>query len=133
MFQYNRETAADENSASYYPLLDRIATGEFTNISSDKALYDAFLHAVQEEGFLISQEELASFNLALSIHAAAPRIEAHYHFYESMLEPRMGKLFKPDCAVWLQWSHKQICKTTGDYRDMLGSWERYPKSGSLIP
>lgn len=120
------ETAADENETSYYPLLDRIATGEFSNTSSDKALYESFLRAVQEEGFLKDAVELASFNLALSIHAAAPRIEAHYHYYENQLEPQMGKLYKPGCETWLQWSHKQICSTTGDYKEMLGSWERYP-------
>lgn len=82
---------------------------------------------MQEEGFLKDAVELASFNLALSIHAAAPRIEAHYHYYENQLEPQMGKLYKPGCETWLQWSHKQICSTTGDYKEMLGSWERYPK------
>lgn len=124
---FNRETAADENPTSYYPLLDRIASGEFRNASTDAAMYTSFLRAVREEGFLETPEELASFNLALSIHAVAPRIQAHYHYYENMLEPRMGKRYSPDCAVWLQWAHKQVCETTGDYREMMLSWERYPK------
>lgn len=123
----NRETAADENPTSYYPLLDRVASGEFRNASTDAALYVSFLRAIREEGFLTTPEELASFDLALSIHAAAPRIEAHYHYYENMLEPRMGKRYSPDCAVWLLWAHKQVCQTTGDYREMMLGWERYPK------
>lgn len=75
----------------------------------------------------MGQEELASFNFALSIHAAAPRIEAHYHYYVNSLEPMMGRLYNATCGVWLQWSHKQVCDTGGDFKDMLKSWERYQK------
>ncbi|KAG0132881.1 UDP-glucose:glycoprotein glucosyltransferase-domain-containing protein [Tuber indicum] len=119
------ETAAEEVGASYFPLLDRIAAGDFANIDSDKALYHAFLRVAREERFLVDQEELASFNFALSIHAAAPRIEAHYHYYENSLEPIMGRLYEATCEVWLQWSQKQICGTDGDFKDMLKSFERY--------
>ncbi|KAL7270804.1 killer toxin resistant protein [Rhizina undulata] len=120
------ETAAEENKNSYFPLLTRIAAGDFASIGSEKALYDLFIHAAQDEGFLRDPEELASFNFALSIHSAAPRIEAHYHYYDTALEPLMGKLYNPNCSVWLQWSHKQVCDTTGDILSMLKSWERYP-------
>ncbi|PWW80615.1 Glycosyltransferase Family 24 protein [Tuber magnatum] len=113
------ETAAEEVGPSYFPLLDRIAAGDFADIGSDRALYHAFLRVAQGEGFLVDQEELASFNFALSIHAAAPRIEAHYHYYGNSLEPMMGRLYEATCEVWLQWSHKQVCSTGGDFKDML--------------
>lgn len=80
----------------------------------------------------MGQEELASFNFALSIHAAAPRIEAHYHYYVNSLEPIMGRLYDSTCGVWLQWSHKQVCDTGGDFEDMLNSWERYRKYEILL-
>jgi UDP-glucose:glycoprotein glucosyltransferase len=122
----DRETAAEENQASYFPLLDHIASGAFAEKSSEKDLYDEFLRIASVEGFLTNPEELSSFNLALSIHAAAPRIEAHFHYYENNLEPIMGKLYNSSCAAWLQWDSKQTCHLEGDYRDMMNGLERYP-------
>jgi UDP-glucose:glycoprotein glucosyltransferase len=70
--------------------------------------------------------ELSSFNLALSIHAAAPRVEAHYHYYENSLVPLMGKFFDPACKVWVLWGSKQTCEWEGDFHDMILGQERFP-------
>ncbi|KAF8477194.1 UDP-glucose:Glycoprotein glucosyltransferase-domain-containing protein [Kalaharituber pfeilii] len=118
------ETAAEEDKSSYFPLLDKIALGVFKNETTDEKLYNKFLEAAQGDGFLADSITLSSFNLALSIHAAAPRIEAHYRYYENSLEPLMGKSYKPKCRVWLQWSKKQHCHQ--DIASVLDSWERFP-------
>ena len=123
----HRETAAEESATSYFTLLDRIAAGGFASDGSDKHLYDEFLRVAQEDGFLVRPEVLASFNFALSIHAAAPRIEAHYHYYKNSLEPLMGRAYEPGCRVWLQWGDKQVCGTGGDLKDMLRSSEKQRK------
>ncbi|KAF8536031.1 UDP-glucose:Glycoprotein glucosyltransferase-domain-containing protein [Trichophaea hybrida] len=122
------ETAAQENKASYFPLLDRISSGAFADKSSDKDLYDEFLRIANAEGFLTDPTELSSFNLALSIHAAAPRIEAHYHYYENSLVPIMGKLFNSSCQVWVQWSSKQTCEWEGEFADMITGHQRFPNN-----
>jgi UDP-glucose:glycoprotein glucosyltransferase len=121
-----RETIAEENKASYFPLLDRISSGAFSGKTSDKELYDEFLRVANAEGFLTDPVELSSFNLALSIHAAAPRIEAHYHYYDNNLVPQMGEHFDPACKVWVLWGSKQICEWDGDFNDMIAGQEHLP-------
>ena len=121
----HRETAAEEEKDSYFPLLNKIASGEFAKETTDEALYSRFLQVAQQEGFLTDTVTLSSFNLALSINSAAPRIEAHYRYYEDTLEPVMGASYKPQCRVWLQWSQKQHC--TKSIESMISTWERFPK------
>jgi UDP-glucose:glycoprotein glucosyltransferase len=122
----DRETAAEENETSYFPLLDRISSGAFADKTSDKDLYNEFLRIANAEGFLTDPAELSSFNLTLSIHAAAPRIEAHYHYYENNLVPIMGKFFNSSCKVWVQWASKQTCEFEGEFTDMIAGHERFP-------
>jgi UDP-glucose:glycoprotein glucosyltransferase len=121
-----RETIAEENKASYFPLLDRISSGAFAGKTSDKELYDEFLRVANAEGFLTDPVELSSFNLALSIHAAAPRIEAHYHYYDNNLVPLIGESFDPACKVWVQWGSKQTCEWEGDLNDVIAGQEHFP-------
>lgn len=121
-----RETAATEDKESYFPLLDRIASGEFVNETTDEALYRKFLQVARDDGFLTDSITLSSFNFGLSINSAAPRIEAHYKFYENSLEPLMGVSYKPSCRVWLLWGQRQHCSS--DIADMISSWERFAKS-----
>lgn len=121
----HRETAAEEEKNSYFPLLDKIAAREFVNETTDQALYSRFLQVAQQEGFLTDTVTLSSFNFALSINSAAPRIEAHYKYYEDTLEPVMGVSYKPQCRAWLQWSQKQHCAKS--IESMISAWERFPK------
>lgn len=127
-----RETIAAEHSTSYFPLLDRIASGAFANKSTDRDLYDEFLRITNAEGFLLDPQDLSSFNLALSLRAAAPRIEAHYHYYENSLVPRMGKMFDPACRAWVLWSSKQTCEMEGEYNDMVIGQERFPNDRRML-
>lgn len=82
-----RETAAEENVTSYFPLLDTIASGRFKDATTDDQLYNQFLTVLQEDGHLADDVALSSFKFALSIHSAAPRIEAQYQFYRSSVAP----------------------------------------------
>ncbi|KAF2724332.1 glycosyltransferase family 24 protein [Polychaeton citri CBS 116435] len=96
------ETAADENSTSYFPLLDRIADGYFGGAKSNKELYELFKDLLQKDGHLVAAEDLSSFDLALSIHSAAPRIEAHYQYYNASISSLIGKDDKSgDCESWV--------------------------------
>ncbi|KAL7793137.1 glycosyltransferase family 24 protein [Trichoderma ceciliae] len=103
------ETAAAENSSSYFPLLDRIATGYFASSSTDAALYTKFLDVLQEDGSLPSSEALSTFKLALSLRSAAPRIEAHYHYYATAVAPTVDDPAKSECVNWVLLEGKQYC------------------------
>ncbi|KAI5244537.1 UDP-glucose,glycoprotein glucosyltransferase [Aureobasidium subglaciale] len=105
----DRETAADENSTAYYPLLDRIAEGHFDQASTDRDLYELFKKTLQDEGHLAKAEDISSFEYALSIHAAAPRIEAHYQFYNTTVEPTLKRRTDKSCQTWLHFNGQQYC------------------------
>ncbi|RPA73028.1 hypothetical protein BJ508DRAFT_216551 [Ascobolus immersus RN42] len=125
------ETAAEENSTAYFPLLDRIAAQDFVGYKTEKQLYDRFIEVAHSVGTLLKPEDLASFNFALSIHASAPRVEAQYQYYEQTLVPMMGRMFRPECPVWLLWSSKQVCDT--DWSTMLDEFQRFPNNPKALP
>ncbi|KAK5137202.1 hypothetical protein LTR08_000707 [Meristemomyces frigidus] len=95
------ETAAEENATSYFPLLDRIADGYFDSASTDQELYTKFRSLLQAEGHLSQPEDLSSFDFALSIHSAAPRVEAQYQYYETSVRPALGSDNEDGCEDWV--------------------------------
>lgn len=107
----NREAASGENATAYFPLLDRIASGYFAPATSDFDLYERFVQALQEDGHISSPEALSTFNLALSLRAAAPRIEAHYQYYSTVVEPAVAG---SNCSDWVLLEGKQYCTPTVD-------------------
>ncbi|KAL1865621.1 killer toxin resistant protein [Paecilomyces lecythidis] len=105
------ETAAEENPTSYFPLLDRIAEGAFEQSVTEKELYDRFLEILKEDGYLVDPESLSSFKLALSIRSAAPRIEAHYQFYNTSVQPSLSLAQDAACPVWAHLDGEQYCSS----------------------
>ncbi|KAK0346138.1 killer toxin resistant protein [Friedmanniomyces endolithicus] len=105
------ETAADENATCYFPLLDRIADGHFDSASTAQELYTAFRSVLQEDGHLTRAEDLSSFDFALSIHSAAPRVEAHYQYYRAAVKPRLEFDEEEDCTTWayVPFSGQRFC------------------------
>lgn len=104
-----RETAAYENSTAYFPLLDRIADGYFDDKSTEKELYEAFVQLLQDDEHITDPDALSSFQFALSIHTAAPRIEAHYQFYNTSVEPSLEAEQGEECESWVLLDGKQYC------------------------
>jgi UDP-glucose:glycoprotein glucosyltransferase len=107
------ETAAQENETCYFGLLDRIAQGTFTSAKTDKELYEKFLEVLKEDGHITNPEALSTFKLALTMHSAAPRIEAHYQFYATAAEPALGE-DQDGCDNWFLSSGNQYCQPTLD-------------------
>lgn len=103
-----RETAADENATSYFPILDRIADGYFFKASTDKEFYDQFVQLLQDDGHM-QAESLSSYKFALSMRSLAPRIEAHYQYYHTAAEPSLRAEQDSSCPVWVLFNGKQYC------------------------
>ncbi|THC95780.1 hypothetical protein EYZ11_004733 [Aspergillus tanneri] len=106
------ESAAEENSTSYFPLLDRIADGAFDDAVTDKEIYDRFLHVVEEDGHLKTPESLSSFKLSLAIRSASPRITAHYQYYNASVQHSLMAAQDAACPVWVHSDGKQYCSST---------------------
>lgn len=107
-----RETAAGENSSAYFPLLDRISTGYFSSASTDSELYSSFLDVLQNDGHITNPEDLSTFNLALSLRMAAPRIEAHYQYYETSVKSVVEE--KEACHNWILLDGYRHCNPSLD-------------------
>ncbi|KAF2687800.1 glycosyltransferase family 24 protein [Lentithecium fluviatile CBS 122367] len=103
------ETAAEENSTAYFPVLDRIADGYFDKANTDLELFTSFVELLENDGHITDRETLSSFQLALSVRSAAPRIEAHYQFYNTSVEPSLERDQIPDCETWVAFGGKQYC------------------------
>ncbi|CRG85698.1 UDP-glucose:glycoprotein glucosyltransferase [Talaromyces islandicus] len=106
------ETAAEENSTAYFPLLDRIAEGAFESATTEQDLYRQFLRVLHDDGHLADAESLDSFKLALSIRSAAPRIQAHYQYYNSSVQSTLAAAQDAACPVWVHMDGKQYCSPT---------------------
>jgi UDP-glucose:glycoprotein glucosyltransferase len=81
-------------------------------LTTEKELYDTFVDTIQKDGHFANPEELSSFQLALSIHSAAPRIEAHYQYYNTSIEPLLMVAQDAACPVWVHFDGKQYCSPT---------------------
>ncbi|KAJ5492577.1 UDP-glucose:glycoprotein glucosyltransferase 1 [Penicillium diatomitis] len=105
------ETAAEENKTSYFPLLDRIADGAFEEAVSEKELYDRFLQVIHEDGHLRTPESLSSFKLSMAIRSSAPRIQAHYQYYNTSVQQSLMVAQDAACPVWVHLNGKQYCSS----------------------
>ena len=103
-----RETAAVENSSIYWPLLDALSNPVLGTLETEKEYYDQVLQLLGDE-FLTDPVTLGSFELGLSLHTAAPKIEAYYQFYNSSVVPSLDGEYYELCETWIYWRGKQIC------------------------
>ncbi|KAF2457381.1 UDP-glucose:Glyco protein glucosyltransferase-domain-containing protein [Lineolata rhizophorae] len=99
------ETAAEENSTAYFPIVDRIADGYLAQTSTDRELYTTFLQLLQSDGHLVDPDALSSFQFALAVRSTAPRIEAHYQYYNTSVEAPQGD----GCDIWVAADGKRYC------------------------
>ncbi|KAM5363345.1 hypothetical protein ACJZ2D_012086 [Fusarium nematophilum] len=108
------ETAASENATSYFPLLDKIASGRFASAKSDAELYDQFLDLLRQDGHITTPDALSTFKLALSLRSAAPRIEAHYQYYSTAVDPASTESEADKCQDWVLVDSNKYCSPTLD-------------------
>lgn len=98
------ETAYDESASSYFPLL-RLITSHIVGLR--KTPESQYEHALQLMGthHICSGDE-STFNLALSLHTTAPRIEAAFAQYAKLDEAALGVA---DCQAWVEFQGKAYC------------------------
>lgn len=95
-------------------MLDVIAEGTFLDLTTEKELYDKFSEILVQHGHMRDAEALSSFKFALALHAAAPRIEAHFQFYNTSVGPGMVTAQDAVCPVWVYLNGKQYCSPAID-------------------
>ncbi|CAP81259.1 hypothetical protein E8E15_008571 [Penicillium rubens] len=116
------ESAAEESPTSYFPLLDRIADGTFEDLTTEKELYDRFLTVLNDDGHIRTPEGLSSFKLSLSVRSSAPRIEAHFQYYNTSVQQSLMVAQDAACPVWVHSEGKQYCSSAMEraQQDVVG-------------
>ena len=68
-------------------------------------------------------QALSAYQLALSLHSAAPRVEAHYQYYHTAVEPSIQGEQSESCSVWVFLNGLQYCSPSLEepYGDVKGN------------
>lgn len=67
---------------------------------------------MQDDGHINDAADLSSLKFSLAIRSAAPRVEAHYQYYNTSVEPRLGTAQDAACPVWVHMDGMQYCSPT---------------------
>lgn len=86
-----------------------MAEGAFEHATTEQDLYNTFIDVLQKDGHCSDPVSLSSFKFALSLHNAAPRIQAQYQYYTSAVEPSMMAAQDAACPVWVHLDGQQYC------------------------
>lgn len=72
-------------------------------------MYTEFVRVLEQDGHLTEPGALSSFKFALSLRTAAPRIQAHFQYYNSTVQPTMMAAQDAVCPVWVHLDGQQYC------------------------
>ncbi|ODO11431.1 hypothetical protein I350_00211 [Cryptococcus amylolentus CBS 6273] len=127
------ETLYDESPNSYFTLLRLLSS--LPSDTTPETLLSSTVDLIQAYS-LLPPSSLATFNLALSLHSTAPRIEAEYNWYESAVRGQEKTLGVEGCQGWVDWRGKGFCGVEELQRDMElsledGSHKAAPRPVSL--
>ncbi|KAL0959808.1 hypothetical protein HGRIS_011489 [Hohenbuehelia grisea] len=108
------ETISLENADAFFPLVDALTGPETPHISkktSTEAINAASLEVAASKGFLSQPGSLTSVELSLALHAAAPKIEAFYQYYDSHIarNESVKARSKTECGSWVDWYGQVVC------------------------
>ena len=79
---------------------------------SEQNVYNRFMLLLERDGHMTDAEVLSSFKFALATRSAAPRIEAHYQYYHTAVEPSIKSEKESSCPAWVLFNGKQYCSPT---------------------
>ena len=77
--------------------------------TTDRDLYERFIEVLQDDGHMADPQALSAYQLALSLRSAAPRVEAHYQYYQTAIEPSIQGEQSTSCPVWVFLNGFQYC------------------------
>ncbi|RXW17921.1 hypothetical protein EST38_g7933 [Candolleomyces aberdarensis] len=101
------ETFALEDAESFYPLLDLLTNREVlpsVNLSPE-GLHQATVEIAKSNKLLEQSGSLESVEMNLAMHAATPKIEAFYTYYETHHSASEGR----NCGSWVDWYGDVVC------------------------
>ncbi|KAH8113837.1 UDP-glucose:glycoprotein glucosyltransferase-domain-containing protein [Phellopilus nigrolimitatus] len=102
------ETISAEEPGVFFHLLDALVNSESLpalDTLSPEAIHQVTFQTAVSLGFLREPGALASAELGIALHAAAPKVQAFYQFYaEQRISPELH-----ECGSWVDWYGEQVC------------------------
>ncbi|WVQ70245.1 uncharacterized protein L199_008471 [Kwoniella botswanensis] len=117
------ETVYEESPSSYFPLLSLLPNLSEEDYESDESLLDSINNLISSYSLLPGSE--STFDLALALHTAVPKIQAQFSWYESAVRPKERQLGVEACKEdgWVEWRGKGFCGAEELKRDVEMSIE----------
>ncbi|WWC85342.1 uncharacterized protein L201_000205 [Kwoniella dendrophila CBS 6074] len=108
------ETVYEESPKSYFPLIKLISSLSNEDYENEERLYNSILDLISSHNLLpsLSNSDLSSFSLALSLHTSVPKIQSQYSWYENTIKPKESKLGVDKCKSlggWVEYKNKGFC------------------------
>ncbi|KAI5117547.1 hypothetical protein M0805_004373 [Coniferiporia weirii] len=112
------ESVSNEEPGAFFPLLDALINSDALpplNTLSPEAIHQATLQTAVALGFLQEPGALASVQLQIALHAAAPKVQAFYQFYRYSADERVSSTHGADadggaaCGSWVDWYGERVC------------------------
>ncbi|KAG1175838.1 hypothetical protein G6F70_003865 [Rhizopus microsporus] len=98
------ETIAVHNEESYYRFIDIIRTQQESYNWTPRKVYEEAVKAAAS----LKEIDVDLLKLSLSLHEAAPRIEAYFQYYNQLVTANLTE-YDHQCDVWVHIGDKQIC------------------------
>ncbi|KAF9530297.1 UDP-glucose:glycoprotein glucosyltransferase-domain-containing protein [Crepidotus variabilis] len=102
------ETVSIEYPGSFFNYVDRLTNPEVlppTSLTTPEAIHQSALALAVDDGIIKDQDALAKIEMKLAMHAAAPRLQAFYNYYEDNYNYSSGN----QCGSWVDWYGEVIC------------------------
>ncbi|KAG8895625.1 hypothetical protein FRB99_000422, partial [Tulasnella sp. 403] len=114
------ETASLEHADVFFPLLDILTDPEAFDAplasQPPKTAYLEALKRIKDSNLLSGIGEIQSFERALALRTATPKIEAFHSYYTQHFPDTP---LPPDCGSWVDWYGERICNA-GDLLARVG-------------
>jgi len=96
-----------EQPSSFFPLLDKLTDQDVLPSTklSPEALHQATLEVAIANGVFEHSASYSSMEMNLAMHAATPKIEAFYNYYQAVHNQSKGR----ECGSWVDWYGDVVC------------------------
>jgi len=108
----DRETISLDNPHSFFPLVDRLTDSQvLPNLHKlpPEAIHQGALGVAIDDGIIREPGDLGIVEMNLAMHAATPKLEAFYDYYEDTHNNSNGR----ECGSWVDWYGEVVCDVEG--------------------
>ena len=106
-----RESVALEEPAAFFPVLNAVTDpdAKILQRTSSKDIHQHIFNAALALDFLAQPGAYAAAEMHLALHAASPKLEAFYQYYNDHHAERSDAAGSQECGSWVDWYGEVVC------------------------